>query len=75
MYVQISYEVVSQLHSKLCGMSREKWDTFDNKKRMKMETLKSKLGIFIRVCRTVMCNKSTFPVLTDDMELILEILK
>ena len=75
MHVQISYEVCYQLLHKMSLMSRERWDEFDNKQRMKMESLKSKLDIYKRVCHLTTDTKSTFPIYIDDMPLILEILK
>ena len=43
MHVQISYEVGYQLLHKMSLMLREQWNEFDNKQRMKMESMKSKL--------------------------------
>ncbi|ADM79935.1 hypothetical protein phiAS5_ORF0092 [Aeromonas phage phiAS5] len=75
MYVQISYGVVVSIHSKLCGMSRAQWDTLENKNRMKMESLKTKLSSFIRMCKLTTDTNSTYPIITDDLELIVEVLK
>ncbi|AUE22834.1 hypothetical protein Ah1_00316 [Aeromonas phage Ah1] len=40
-----------------------------------MESMKSKLDIFKRVCHLTHDTKSTFPIYIDDMPLVLEILK